>query len=139
MSSWASARWAARRCAADMPSSSHSICDAEPTPQARHHDPTRSNNFSRSASVSSFESRTPLTRESTGKMAAPTVSGPAHAPRPTSSMPTTISWPRSHISFSMPRVGARFFETFGTRRRVTVIGRLPRAAWTRGRRGPGSS
>ena len=37
--------------------------------------------------------RTPLTRLSRGRMAAPTMSGPARAPRPTSSMPTTTSWP----------------------------------------------
>ena len=33
-------------------------------------------------------------------------------------MPTTTSWPRSHISFSTPRVGARFFETSGRVRGV---------------------
>ena len=53
----------------------------------------------------------PLTRRSRGRIAAPTISGPAHAPRPTSSMPTTTSWPRSHISRSTDRVGARFLDT----------------------------
>ena len=46
---------------------------------------------SRSRSVSSFESRTLRTRLSRGRIAAPTISGPAQAPRPTSSMPTTWS------------------------------------------------
>ncbi len=72
-----------------------------------HQPAIRSNSFSRSASVSIFESRTPLTRESLGRIAAPTINGPAHAPRPTSSMPTTTSWPSSQSSRSSPRVGGR--------------------------------
>ena len=43
------ARWAARRWAAAMPSSSHSSCEAPPTAQATHHEATRSNSSSRSA------------------------------------------------------------------------------------------
>ena len=62
-----------------------------------------------------MESRTPFIRVSRGRTAAPTLSGPAHAPRPTSSIPTTTSWPRPQSSFSMARVGARFFDCFGDR------------------------
>ena len=61
------------------------------SPIYAHHDPMRANIASRSASVSIFESRILYTRRSFGRTAAPTVSGPAHAPRPTSSMPTTMS------------------------------------------------
>jgi hypothetical protein len=50
----------------------------------------RSNSFSRSGSVSSFESRTPFTRLASGRIAAPTIKGPAQAPRPTSSIPTIV-------------------------------------------------
>ena len=85
------ARRAASRWAAAMPSSSHSSWDAAPTAHAVHQPATRSNNSSRPGSVSIFESRTPLTRRSAGRMAAPTINGPAHAPRPTSSMPTITS------------------------------------------------
>ena len=49
---------------------------AAPTAHAAHQPATRSNSCSRSASVSIFESRTPLTRRSTGRTAAPTISGP---------------------------------------------------------------
>ena len=87
--SWAIARLAARRCAAAIPSSSHSTWVAWPTPHVAHHEATRSKSRSRSPSVSIFESRMPLSRRSRGSTAAPTESGPAHAPRPTSSMPTT--------------------------------------------------
>ena len=63
----------------------------------------------------------PLTRRSFGRTTAPTISGPAQAPRPTSSMPTTTSWPRSHSSFSIERVGARFLETLGRALAVTDV------------------
>src|SRR3990170_181399 len=56
----------------------------------------RSKRASRSRPVSSFESRTLYTRRSRGITAAPTEIGPAQAPRPTSSTPTTISAPESH-------------------------------------------
>ena len=103
----ATARRVATRCASAIPSSSHSCWLALPTAQAMHQPAIRSKSFSRSASLSSFESRTPLTRESLGRTAAPTINGPAHAPRPTSSMPTTMSWPSSQSSRSTPRVGGR--------------------------------
>src|SRR5262245_39729574 len=102
------ARWAASFCAGAMPSSSHSSRVATPTAHAEHQPATRSNSFSRSASVSILESRTPFTRRPRGRTAAPTISGPAHAPRPTSSTPTTTSWPAAHSSCSAERVGARF-------------------------------
>ncbi len=123
------ARRAASFCAADMPRWSHSSWLTEPTDQATHHSVKRSNSASRSRSLSSFESRTPLTRVSRGRIAAPTDSGPAQAPRPTSSMPTTTSWPRSHISFSIARVGARFFDCFG-RGRSSRPHRSPRSMLT---------
>ena len=56
------------------------------------HARTRVAHTSRSAGVSSFESRTPL-RCSGGATTAPTVTGPAHEPRPTSSIPTTTLSP----------------------------------------------
>ncbi len=105
------ARRAASFCAADIPSWSHSSWLAAPTDHDTHQAAMRSNSASRSRSVSSFESRTPLTRVSRGSTAAPTINGPAQAPRPTSSMPTTTSCPRAHISCSIARVGARFFDT----------------------------
>ena len=77
-----------------------------PTCQATHHEASRSNSRSRSTSVSSFESRTLLTRLSRGSTAAPTASGPAHAPRPTSSIPTTTSWPSAHSCFSRAAGGS---------------------------------
>src|SRR6056297_1133299 len=107
------ARRAASFWAADMPRWSHSSWLTEPTDHATHQSASLSNSASRSRSVSSFESRTPFTRVSRGRIAAPTDNGPAHAPRPTSSIPTTTSWPRAHNSFSIARVGARFFDCFG--------------------------
>ena len=52
------ARRAASRWASDIPSSSHSSWLAWPTAHATHHAAMRSNSASRSASVSSLESRT---------------------------------------------------------------------------------
>src|SRR3546814_1809459 len=101
----ARARWAARRCASDMPSSSHSSGLAWPTPHATHQSATRSNIASRSCSRSIFESRILLTRRSRGTTAAPRVRGPAQAPRPTSSMPTTTSWPSAQRRRSTSRDG----------------------------------
>ena len=95
----------------------------DPPRHAPRRDPA--NRRSRSRSVSSLESRMPLTRRSRGRIAAPTISGPAHAPRPTSSTPTTTSWPRSHISRSTDRVGARFLDTAG--RTVAVTPRPSRS------------
>ena len=89
-----------------MPSSSHSCWDAWPTDQATHQPAMRSKSASRSCSVSILESRILFTRRSLGTTAAPSVNGPAHAPRPTSSMPTTTSWPASHSARSTLREGA---------------------------------
>ena len=100
------ARRAARRSAADMPSASHSSCVTTPSDQASHHAAMRSNESSRSRSVSSFESRMRYGRRSFGATAAPITSGPAHAPRPTSSMPTTTASPAAHSSRSVVSVGA---------------------------------
>src|SRR3954470_12761083 len=66
----------------------------------------RSKSASRSRSLSIFESRILLTRRSRGTTAAPSVSGPAQAPRPTSSMPTTTWWPASHNERSTASDGA---------------------------------
>ena len=55
----------------------------------------RSNSASRSSSVRSLESRILYTRRSGGRTTAPIVRGPAHDPRPTSSIPTTIWSPLS--------------------------------------------
>ena len=103
-----------------MPSSSHSSSEAWPTDQATHQSPMRSNSASRSASVSALESRTLLTRLSRGSTAAPIVSGPAHEPRPTSSMPTTTSWPASHSSRSTSSPGARRFSALRSLGAVAV-------------------
>src|SRR5436309_2346155 len=83
-----SARRPAARNAAVMPRASHSSYDAWPTPIATAHPRTRAATTSRSSRVSSFESRTPR-RWSGGGTSAATVTGPAHAPRPTSAIPTT--------------------------------------------------
>ncbi len=78
-----------------MPHSSHSTGVACPTAQAWHQRPTASKMSSRRASLSIFESRSHggmeriWTRGRT--IATPTVSGPAQAPRPTSSRPATTS------------------------------------------------
>ena len=57
-----------------------------------------------------YVQRTPFTRFVRGSTAAPTISGPAQAPRPTSSTPTTTSQPSSHRACSIRRVGATFFD-----------------------------
>ena len=89
------ARRAASRCASDMPSSSHSRWLAWPTAHATHQPAIRSNRASRSAELSCLESRILYTRRSAGSTAAPSVSGPAQEPRPTSSIPTTTWCPCS--------------------------------------------
>ena len=78
-----------------MPHSSHSAGVACPTDQSWHHAPTAPKISSRRASLSILESRSHggmercCTRGRT--TATPTVSGPAQAPRPTSSRPATES------------------------------------------------
>ena len=127
-------RWraaAASFCAAAMPSSSHSSWVAHADRPRRAPPATRSNSFSRSASVSILESRTPLTRRSRGSTAAPTMSGPAHAPRPTSSMPTTTSWPAAHSSCSTERVGGRFLRQADRARPANLGRRRPQAPTAR--------
>src|SRR5579884_608580 len=111
------ARLAARRCASDIPSWSHSCSLACPTAHAAHHPARRSKRCSRRSSVSILESRTPYTRRSAGSTAAPTVSGPAQAPLPTSSIPTTTWWPSAHSARSSDRLGGLPGEP---RRRVAV-------------------
>ena len=89
------ARRPATRSASVMPQASHSAGVACPTDHASHHLPTASKISSRRASLSIFESRNQrgmvrcCTRGRT--TATPTVSGPAHEPRPTSSSPATDS------------------------------------------------
>src|SRR3954447_27001511 len=104
-----------------MPSSSHSWCVAWPTAQAEHHSAIRSKRASRSDSVSILESRTLFTRRSLGRTAAPMVSGPAQDPRPTSSMPTTISWPSSQNARSIERPGADRFSALRSCGAVLVV------------------
>src|SRR5918995_3925236 len=116
-----SARRAASRCASLMPRSSHSSWVAWPTAQAVHQPAMRSKSASRSCAVSCLESRTLYTRRSRGSTAAPTVSGPAHAPRPTSSMPTTTSWPASHSSRSTASDGDRPCSALRSRGAVAAI------------------
>src|SRR4051794_33890830 len=103
-SSSASARMAAIRSASVMPSSSHSMYDAWPTPTPRAQRRTARAAFSRSGRVSCLESRTPRTCSVAGTTAA-TVTGPAQAPRPTSSMPTTTRSPASQNFRSRRSVG----------------------------------
>ena len=79
---------------------------------------TRRAATSRSAGVSSFESRTPERCSSPGTTAA-TVTGPAHEPRPTSSIPTTT---RSPALQQLP-LGAQSRDTARARART-----LPRHA-----------
>ncbi len=87
-------------------------CRRDRTPRAtrgRHRcpapNPARATaDFSRSSCVSSFESRTPERCSSPGTTAA-TVTGPAHEPRPTSSMPTTIRSPSAQHFRSTRSVG----------------------------------
>src|SRR3954452_20644696 len=98
---------AATRNASVMPQSSHSSYDAWPTPTPCAHRRTARAAFSRSARVSCFESRTPRTCSGAGTTAA-TVTGPAHAPRPTSSMPTTTWSPASQNFRSSRSVGPIF-------------------------------
>ena len=78
-----------------MPHSSHSAGVACPTDHASHHSPTASKISSRRASLSILESRSQAGMERSwtrGRTTAtPTVSGPAQAPRPTSSRPATDS------------------------------------------------
>ena len=87
-----------------MPSSSHSSYDAWPTPTATAHLRTAAAATSRSGRVSCFESRIPR-RCSGGGTTAQTVTGPAHAPRPTSSMPHTTWSPLLQSRRSSRRVG----------------------------------
>ena len=67
-----------------------------PTALAAHHARNGSNSASRRRSVSTLESATPAGTVSSGRSqastaAAPTITGPASAPRPTSSNPTISS------------------------------------------------
>ena len=91
--SCANARRVASRRAAVIPMRSHSSGLACPTAQAVHQAATVSKICSRTCSDSCFESRSPRGRRcgAARSTATPTVSGPAQAPRPTSSIPAT-SW-----------------------------------------------
>ena len=75
-----------------MPSVSHSSWLACPMPIATAHARTDTAATSRCSGVSIFESRTPRRCSGAG-MTAATVTGPAHAPRPTSSIPQTSRSP----------------------------------------------
>ena len=89
--SWSRARRVASRSAAVIPSRSHSSGPAWPTAQPAHHAATRSNMASLVSSVSCLESRSPfgIRRGDSHSTTTPTLSGPAQAPRPTSSIPAT--------------------------------------------------
>ena len=88
-SSWASARVPASRSAAMMPIASISAGEAWPTAQARAHRRIGATIRSRAAAVSSLESLTPTgaDRQVSSMTTTPTETGPASAPRPTSSIP----------------------------------------------------
>src|SRR4051794_38428193 len=92
------------RKASVMPYASHSSYEACPTPIPRAHFPTATAARSRSGLVSSFESRMPR-RCASPATTAPTVTGPAHAPRPTSSIPTTTCSPAAQHRRSRRSVG----------------------------------
>ena len=80
--------------------------------------PTRAA-FSRSGRVSCFESRTPRTCSGAGITAA-TVTGPAQAPRPTSSIPQTTSFARVPELALQPQRGAH--PAGGPSRHVRCVG-----------------
>ena len=106
-------RAVARRCAATMPSWSHSSALAAPIDHRRHFAATCSNISSRCISESCFESRTPPsnTAGSSEKtisrlnIAIPTTSGPAQLPLPTSSMPMIVFAPRPNSDCSRVAFG----------------------------------
>ena len=87
----AKARSAARRSAAVRPNESISPAVACPTADSAVQRGTRGPSRSRAAGVSSLESRSPVgaVRVRAMMTATPTLTGPATAPRPTSSMPAT--------------------------------------------------
>jgi hypothetical protein len=68
--------------------------------------------------VRSFESRTLYTRLPWGSTAAPTLMGPAQAPRPTSSTPTMTSAPAAHASRSWSSPGE---DRFSARRSTGAV------------------
>ena len=98
----ASTRATARRNAvaseAVMPCSSISRASTYSTAHARAVFLTCTATRSRSAGLSRFESSRPAIRGSSGRTTAPTASGPAKGPRPTSSSPTTTPPPRAAAS-----------------------------------------
>src|SRR5437764_3451111 len=100
------ARRPAARNAAVMPRASHSPYDAWPTPIATAHPRTRAATTSRSSRVGAFGPRPPR-RWAGGGTSAATVTGPAHAPRPTSSRPTTTCSPAPQHRRSSRRDGVR--------------------------------
>ena len=65
-------------------------------------------------------------RRSLGTTAAPTTSGPAQAPRPTSSTPTTTSSPAAQSSRSMVSDGD--FDRIAERRGGTTVVTAPTVA-----------
>ena len=90
-----------------MPSASHSAALAWPTAAATAHPMIFGYSASRCSRVSSFESRTRRIRFGAGPITtAPTLTGPAHAPRPTSSMPHTSRAPSSKQPCSTRSLGA---------------------------------
>ena len=131
----ARARRAATREASVMPHSSHSAGVACPTDHAWHHAPTASKISSRRASLSILESRSQGGMERSwtrGRTTAtPTVSGPAQAPRPTSSRPATDSYPWARRRRSSFRSGEQTVIS-DHRRRARLI------RWGRERRTGGT-
>ena len=79
-----------------------------PTDQAVHQRVILGKSSSRRSSVSSFESRIPSGAVTPiGTTTTPTDTGPAHAPRPTSSSPATVSNPSADSDFSKRALGPR--------------------------------
>ena len=117
----AKARAAARRSAAMIPISSISSDEACPTALIGAQRSTRGTSFSRAAGVSSFESRTPVGADlvSRSTTTTPTVTGPARAPRPTSSIPATKRCP-SRSSLRSSRSVGGWAESFFSRARLAA-------------------
>ena len=100
----ASARRAASRRPAASPRASISTLSAAPIPTRAVRWMVRAR-ASRRAGDSRFESRAPAGRSAGSRTTAATVTGPAHAPRPTSSIPTT-GRPARHAARSRGLTGA---------------------------------
>ena len=105
---WVSARRPARPNAAMMPTVSTSSAVARPTAECSDQSVASGESSSRRFSLSSFESRSPSGCSPTPAATSdsPTATGPAIAPRPTSSHPITKRAPSRCRARSTARVGS---------------------------------